>query len=135
MGKYSKFIKKGIIEPLERVPYHKKAPIKRLSLLDKSINPESNTHIAVHFVDASGKMPEYSELHIHDHDEINLILSEDSSLCYQVQLGDETYKVSSNSSIFIPKGLSHSAQAVSGKGIFVCIILSSKYSSKSKEAF
>jgi quercetin dioxygenase-like cupin family protein len=133
LGKYRKFIKKGVIEPLERVPYHKKAPIKRLSLLDKSINPESTTHVAVHFVDVSGKMTEYSELHIHDHDEINLILSEDSKLCYQVQLGDETYKVSSNSSIFIPKGLPHSAQAVSGKGIFVCIILASKYSSKAKK--
>jgi len=100
-------------------------------MLDKSIIPESNTHVAVHFVDASEKMPEYSQLHQHDHDEINLILSE-SKLTYQIQLGDETYKVSSNSSIFIPHGLPHSAQAISGKGIFVCIILSSKYSSKGK---
>ena len=132
MGKYQRFIKQGIIESMDKIPFHKKAPIKRLSMLDKSIIPESNTHIAVHFVDASNNLPEYSELHKHNHDEINLILSEESKLTYNVQLGDEKYKVSSNSSIFIPKGLSHSAQALSGKGIFVCIILSSNYSSKGK---
>ena len=71
-------------------------------------------------------------MHEHDHDEINLILSEDSKLTYEIQMDDETYKVTSPSTIFIPKGLQHSAQAVSGKGIFVCIILSSKYSSKEK---
>lgn len=129
MGKYRKFIKRGITEPLDKIPFHKKAPIKRISMLDKSLIPKSNTHIAVHFVDATQKLPQYSEQHKHNHDEINLILSEGSKLIYDVQLGDETYKVTSPSTIFIPKGLLHSAQAVSGKGIFVCIILSSKYSS------
>ena len=130
MGKYQKFIQKGIPESLDKVPFHKKAPIKRLSMLDKTIVPKSNTHIAVHFVDASKKLPPYSEPHKHNHDEINLILSEGSILTYNVQLGQESYKVKSPSSIFIPKGLSHSAQAISGQGIFVCIILSSKYASK-----
>jgi mannose-6-phosphate isomerase-like protein (cupin superfamily) len=132
VGKYSRFIKQGIIESLENVPFHKKAPIMRLSMLNKSIIPESDTHVAVHFVDASKKLPEYSQIHEHNYDEINLILSEDSKLTYEVQLNDETYKVTSPSTIFIPKGLQHSAHAVSGKGIFVCIILSSNYSSKEK---
>jgi quercetin dioxygenase-like cupin family protein len=135
MKKYEKFINQGISVPLDRVPFHKKAPIKRLSMLDKSIIPESNTHIAVHFVDASKKIPPYSELHKHNFDEINLILSEGSKLTYNVQLEDETYKVTSPSSIFIPAGLSHSAQAISGKGLFVCIILSSEYSSQGKPNF
>jgi len=133
MGKYQRFIKQGIIESMDKIPFHKKAPITRLSMLSKSIIPESNTHVAVHFVDASKKLPEYSQMHEHDHDEINLILSEDSKLTYEIQMDDETYKVTSPSTIFIPKGLQHSAQAVSGKGIFVCIILSSKYSSKEKK--
>ncbi|QUC64886.1 2-isopropylmalate synthase [Nitrosopumilus sp. K4] len=130
MGKYQKFIKEGIAEPLENIPFHKKAPIKRLSMLEKTIIPESDTHIAVHFVDASKKLPEYSQMHKHDHDEINLILSESSKLTYDVNLENEHYEVRSPSTIFIPKGLQHSAQAVSGKGIFVCIILSSRYSSE-----
>jgi len=124
VNKYQKFIKKGVIESLDNVPFHGKAPIKRLSMLSKSLIPTSNTHIAVHFVDASKDLPKYSKLHKHNHDEINLILSEDSSLTYEIQLEDESYEVTSPSTIFIPKGIKHSAQAISGKGIFVCVILS-----------
>lgn len=130
MNKYQDFIKKGIIEPLEQVTFHDKAPIKRLLMLGKSLVPQSDTHIAVHFVDASKDLPKYSKPHKHDHDEINLILSEDSELTYEIQLDDETYKVSSPSTIFIPKGVRHSAHAISGNGIFICIILSNNYTSE-----
>ena len=130
MSKYRKFIIKGVEEALQNIPFHKKAPIKRKSMLSKYLIPESNTHIAVHYVDATKKIPKYSSLHSHNKDEINLILSDDSKLKYKIQLGDESYTVSSPSTVFIPKGLAHSAQAVSGKGIFVCIILSDSYKSK-----
>jgi len=124
VNKYQKFIKKGVIESLDKVPFHSEAPIKRLSMLNKTLIPQSDTHIAVHFVDASISLPKYSKLHKHDHDEINLILSEDSNLTYEIQFEDESYQVTSPSTIFIPKGIRHSAQAISGKGLFVCIILS-----------
>jgi len=75
------------------------------------------------------KMSEYSMLHKHNADEVNLILSENSKLKYEIQLDDETYKVTSPSTIFIPKGIKHKAKFISGKGIFVCIILSGKYKS------
>ncbi|MCH8916099.1 MAG: 2-isopropylmalate synthase [Thaumarchaeota archaeon] len=127
MNKYRKFITKGVIESLDKVPFHSKAPIKRLSMLSKSLIPKSKTHIAVHFVDASKDLPKYSKLHKHNHDEINLILSEDSSLTYEIQLEDESYEVTSPSTIFIPKGIKHSAQAISGKGIFVCMILTNTH--------
>jgi quercetin dioxygenase-like cupin family protein len=74
-------------------------------------------------------MSEYSILHKHNADEINLIVSENSKLKYEIQLGDETYNVSSPSTVFIPKGVRHKAKFISGKGIFVCIILSGKYKS------
>ncbi|AFS80677.1 hypothetical protein NKOR_03935 [Candidatus Nitrosopumilus koreensis AR1] len=99
-------------------------------MLSKKMIPQSDTHIAVHFVDAEKKLPEYSIPHKHDNDEINLILSEDSKLKYKIDLEDETYTVTSPCTIFIPKGLTHSAQAISGKGMFVCIILSDGHSSK-----
>lgn len=123
MKRYQKFIKKGVNEPLSKVPFHRKAPIKRLSMLSKKLIPRSSTHVAVHFVNSKKKIPEYSVLHKHNHDEINLILSEDEKLTYQIQLEDEIYKVSSPSTIFIPKGVNHKARVISGKGIFVCIIL------------
>lgn len=130
MKKYQKFIKKGVVEPLSKIPFHSTAPIKRLSMLSKKLVPESNTHIAVHFVNSNQKKyPPYSFLHKHNHDEVNLILSENSKLTYEIQLDDEVYKVSSPATVYIPKGVKHKASVISGKGIFVCIVLSDNYES------
>lgn len=127
---YHKLIKKGIHESLSKIPFHQKSSITRLSMLSESSIPESKMHVAVHFVNASRKkIPEYSILHRHNVDEINLILSEKSNLVYNVQIEDEVYKVCSPSTIFIPKGLRHKANVLSGSGIFVCIIKSNKYRS------
>ncbi|MBI5698131.1 MAG: 2-isopropylmalate synthase, partial [Thaumarchaeota archaeon] len=121
---------KGINEPLSCVPFHSKAPIKRLSMSSKKLLPKTKTHIAVHFVNTKGKsIPQYSTLHKHNFDEINLILSENGKLVYEIQLDDEIYKVSSPSTVFIPKNTKHRAKVLSGKGIFVCIIKSNKYKS------
>jgi len=130
MRRYRKYITKGINEPLSKIPFHGKAPIKRLSMLGKKNIPQGNTHLAVHFVDAdSKKIDEYCTLHKHNADEINLILSQDGSLKYEVQYEDEIYKVSSPVTLFIPKGVKHRARALSGKGFFICIILSKNYKS------
>ena len=127
MNRYKKFIKKGVSEQISKIPFHNYAPIKRLSMLSKKRFPSSNTHVAVHFVNGNHKkMSEYSMLHKHSADEINLIVSENSKLKYEIQLDDETYKVTSPSTVFIPKGVKHKEKFISGKGIFVCIILSGK---------
>ena len=128
MQKYKKYITKGIREPLSKVPFHKKAPIKRISMLNKKNMPESNVHAAVHFVDTvDKKISKYSVLHKHDADEINIILSENDKLVYEIQLDDEIYKISSPVTVFIPKGVKHRAEVISGKGFFVCLIMSNKY--------
>jgi len=130
MNRYKKFIKKGVSERISKIPFHNYAPIKRLSMLSKKRLPSSNTHIAIHFVNGNHKkMSEYSMLLKHNADEINLIVSENSKLKYEIQMDDETYKVTSPSTVFIPKGVRHNAKFISGKGIFVCIILSGKYKS------
>ena len=130
MNRYKKFIKKGVSEQISKIPFHNYAPMKRLSMLSKKRFPSSNTHVAIHFVNGNHKkMSEYSILHKHSADEINLIVSENSKLKYEIQMDDETYKVTSPSTVFIPKGVRHNAKFISGKGIFVCIILSGKYKS------
>ena len=130
MNRYKKFIKKGVSEQISKIPFHNYAPMKRLSMLSKKRFPSSNTHVAVHFVNGNHKkMLEYSMLHKHNADEITLIVSENSKLKYEIQMDDETYKVTSPSTVFIPKGVRHNAKFISGKGIFVCIILSGKYKS------
>jgi len=130
MNRYKKFIKKGVSEQISKIPFHNYAPMKRLSMLSKKRFPSSNTHVAIHFVNGNHKkMSEYSMLHKHSADEINLIVSENSKLKYEIQMDDETYKVTSPSTVFIPKGVRHNAKFISGKGLFVCIILSGKYTS------
>lgn len=126
MGQYKKFITKGTNESLSKIPFHNKAPLKRKLMLGKKIIPKSNLHLAVHFVSTGKKIPKYSILHKHNVDEVNLILSSDK-LVYEIQLEDEIYRVSSPSTIFIPKGIRHRADVLSGKGFFVCIIMSNKY--------
>ncbi|MEA3515458.1 MAG: 2-isopropylmalate synthase [Nanoarchaeota archaeon] len=128
MKKFQKYIKRGVVEPLEKLPFHGKAPFKRLLMLDKASIPESSNYVSVHFIkDLPKEFPKYSKLHKHDCDEINLILSEDDKLIYKVQFENEVYEVSSPATIFIPKGVKHSAEVLSGKGIFVCIILQGDY--------
>ena len=128
MNRYRKFVKKGVKETFSKIPFHTNVPIKRLSMLSKKLVPTSNTHVAIHLVDYKHKnLSEYSFLHKHNADEINLIISENNKLKYEIQLEDEIYKVSSPSTVFIPKGVKHKARFLSGKGIFVCIILSGKY--------
>ncbi len=130
MNRYKKFIKKGIKEPLSNVEFHTFAPIKRVSMLSKKIIPKSDTHIAIHVIDSAQKnMLDYSLLHKHNADEINLIISDNDKLKYEIQLGDEKYRVTSPTTVFIPKGVRHKAKLISGKGIFVCIILSGKSTS------
>lgn len=128
MHKYKKYITKGIREPLSEVQFHKKAPIKRISMLSEKIIPESKIHAAVHFVDAiDKKISKYSILHKHNVDEVNILLSQNDKLVYEIQLDDEIYKVSSPVTIFIPKGVNHRADVISGSGFFVCLIMSNKY--------
>ena len=88
-------------------------------MLSKKRFPSSNTHVAVHFVNGNHKkMSEYSMLHKHNADEINLIVSENSKLKYEIHLGDETYKVTSPSTVFIPKGSKAQSKIHIWKGNF-----------------
>jgi hypothetical protein len=133
--KYAFLIKKGITQPLENVPYHMKAPLKRILMQDdstfpdlKKILPGSNYNIAVHIVKKlPKKVPEYVKYHSHNCDEINLILSEKGKLTYEIFLGNEKYIVSSPAIIYLPKKLKHKMRAIKGSGIYVCIIMSKNY--------
>lgn len=131
MSKFKKYIKKGVNESLENVPFHQKAPVKRLLMSNSKSMPGSDVSISIHLIkDLPSKIPDYGELHKHDCNEINLIISENSKLVYQVTFEDEVYKVSSPSTVFIPKGVRHKAKVISGEGTFVCVIFQGKYKAK-----
>lgn len=110
----------------QNIPYHMNIPFVRRVLVNNDIFPDSNMHIAVHHVsDDKNNTVNYCELHSHDVDEINLIIGDNNGegLEYRVTAGDEEIIVKSPQSIFIPKGVKHKAEMLSGKGIFICIVM------------
>ncbi len=130
MKKYSHLINRGIVKSLQSVAFHnkEKAPIKRLEMLEKKKINQKGVKIVVHVIKkVPKKVRNYTELHRHKYDEINLILSEKGELVYRIQIEDEVYIVKSPASVYIPKGLRHSANVLSGEGIFVADIFVSPY--------
>jgi mannose-6-phosphate isomerase-like protein (cupin superfamily) len=77
-------------------------------------------YLAVHEISPVMMPPmEYTQLHIHDDsDEVNIILSK-QSLLYKIQVGEEEYIAGNNSSIWIPRGVMHSANVLQGTGYFI----------------
>ncbi|WP_315821355.1 cupin domain-containing protein [Paraflavitalea speifideaquila] len=64
----------------------------------------------------------YTKPHTHnDFDEINILIGD--SLRYLIQLGEETYEMEGNHSIWIPAGTLHAANVIQGSGYFVAIRL------------
>lgn len=130
--KYQTLIKKGVIHPLLNIPFHHKAPLKRLLMQDAKTFPDlefsANYRIVAHIINKLPKrIPEYVDMHAHNCDEINLILSQNGKLVYEVFFEDEKYTVSSPATVYIPKGVRHKAQVRKGQGIFVCIIMTNSY--------
>jgi hypothetical protein len=127
--KYQHLITKGVEKGLETVASHHKAPFTRYELLQKDkLEGDGGLRIVTHVINnLPPKIESYCDLHWHDFDEINLILSEDGSLKYRITLEDEVYEVDSQSTVYIPKGLKHAAEVISGKGIFIAINSTKEY--------
>lgn len=127
--KFQHLITHGIEESLNTVAFHHEAPLTRHVLLQKDkVEGDGGFRVVSHTItDLPETIPSYCELHWHEFDEINLILSQDNSLVYRIQLEDEVYEVHSPSTIYIPKGVKHAAEVVSGKGIFLAITFTKEY--------
>ena len=79
-------------------------------------------HLAVHAISPVRNVPaEYTQPHVHvDSDEVNIIIST-GQLLYKIQLGEEHYIVGNNTSIWIPRGMVHSANVLEGSGYFITV--------------
>ena len=127
--KYQHLITPGASVPLSTVPFHHDAPLTRYVMLQKDqMQGDGGFRVVSHVIHTLPTViPPYCELHWHDFDEINLILSENNSLRYRIKLEDETYEVTSPSTVYIPKGMKHSAEVISGTGIYVAITFTKDY--------
>lgn len=115
---YEKLIYKNENSPLSSIPFH-----KDIAFIQRFFSEEFPMHLAIHKITgAHGLTEDYTEPHTHeDEDEINIIIGEEGELEYRIQLGEKEYVVQSNSSIWIPAGVKHSANVLKGSGYFIAI--------------
>lgn len=127
--KYQHLITSGIEQGLGAVAFHHDAPLTRHVMLQKDTTEgDGGIRIVSHIINNLPEtIPPYCELHWHDFDEINLIVSEDNTLKYRITLEDEVYEVQSPSTVYIPKGLKHAAEVISGKGVYIAITFTKEY--------
>lgn len=103
--------------PLSNVPFH-----ENTAAITRYVAERFPMHLAVHEI-SPVKIPPalYTLPHIHEEeDEINIILST-GLLRYRIMLADEEHIISSNSSIYIPRGMVHSANVLEGTGFFITL--------------
>lgn len=106
--------------PLSSVPHH-----QDVACIERFFSEAFPLHLAIHRVEDALPDQErrYTDAHIHEVDEINIIIGEKDGLEYEIQLGDERFQVKSNASVYIPAGLPHSANVLSGSGYFLALRL------------
>jgi mannose-6-phosphate isomerase-like protein (cupin superfamily) len=104
---------------LSNVPFH-----RNTKSITRYFAKNFPLHLAVHEVSPVLAPPvQYTDPHIHeDTDEINIIISK-KNLLYKIQLGDNEYTVSNNACIWIPRGMIHAANVLSGSGYFITMRL------------
>lgn len=126
--KYKYLIQQGVEQALEHVQAHHAAPLSRFVLMQQdAVQGDGGIRIVTHIIsDLPTLIPPYCDLHWHEFDEINLIIS-DKSLRYKIRLEDEEYEVESPCTVYIPKGVRHAAEVLSGTGVFVAITFTKEY--------
>lgn len=119
-NKFSGNIYRNELAPLGNTPCH------QASVCIRRFAPTGfPLHIGIHQVEA-GVDPDrrdYSAPHHHvDQDEVNILISDDY-LAYRLTFDGEAYEVEAPATIWIPAGVSHSANVIAGRGTFVCLRL------------
>lgn len=130
--KYEHLITKGVEQALSSVAFHHDAPLTRYVMLQKDrTEGDGGFRVVTHIINnLPNEVQPYCDLHWHDFDEVNLILSEEGSLKYKIRLEDEEYEVSAPATVYIPKGIKHAAEVISGKGVFLAITFTKEYVAK-----
>jgi quercetin dioxygenase-like cupin family protein len=122
-------ISRGRLEALHFVPFHANgdAPVSRRVLAGAGVHESIGKHIVSHEIrNVPPERRSYCEPHVHDCDEINILLS-DSHLSYEIRLGDEVFIVNAPATIHIPAGVVHSANVIEGSGFYIAIVDTAKY--------
>ena len=121
-------ISRGRVEALDFVPFHANgaAPVNRRVLAGAGVHENLGKHIVSHEIfNVPAARRSYCEPHVHDCDDINILLSE-SYLSTQIRLGDEVFVVNAPATIRILRGGS-SANVIEGTGFYIAIVDTANY--------
>lgn len=110
-------------QELSSIPFH-----NNLDDISRWVALGSKYHIAIHQIHTIQDHPEeYVQLHKHDADELNIILSNDEIFQYKIMINSEEKIINAPSVLMIPKNTMHSANVIRGRGFYICIIFQKDY--------
>ncbi len=116
---YQKLIHHNVPSPLSSIAHH-----HDVDCIERFFADTYPLHLAIHKVTSAANVARYTELHCHDVPEINIVVGDErDELTYEIQLEDETFCVAANSTVWIPAGMMHAANVLSGSGYFIAIRL------------
>ncbi|SFR98163.1 cupin domain-containing protein [Anaeromicropila populeti] len=113
---FKKYIYENEESPLSTVLYHKDIPC-----ITRFFSNDFPVYHAIHKVNDASNLETYTEKHVHDVDEINIIISEDENFKFRIEIDDEEHIVGPHTSVFIPAGKMHSANVICGSGYYIAI--------------
>lgn len=108
---------KNILSPLEEVPKH-----NSVEGITRFYCKNFPYHTAIHYISEGTGHNFSSTDHCHEADEINLLISEET-LVLEYEIDGEKIIAEAPCSVLIKKNVHHKSRVLSGKGIFVCVIL------------
>ena len=109
----------NVPSPLSTVAHH-----HDVACIERFFSDTYPMHLAIHKVTDADDIDQYTDPHSHDVPEINIIISDtEGELVYEIQLAEEIFQVSSNATVWIPAGLTHASNVISGSGYFIAIRL------------
>jgi hypothetical protein len=128
LGRHQSLISPGLIQSLDSIAFHADGPLERRLFAGRDVHAAANWHVAVHELRAVDRQVDrdYCAPHAHNCDELNLLLSF-GRLVMRIELADECYIVEAPASIFIPAGLTHSANVIEGSGFYVTLLPHADY--------
>lgn len=130
---FEKFITNPQVISATELKYHRHGPGSRYVMLDKRFVPDCRCYCIVREVIELGTDEKpHVDLHRHAVDSVFFFIGNEdgmTGLNVRVLLGEQWFNVSSPASIFIPSGIEHSYEFISGAGKYINFVFAEDYNS------
>lgn len=116
---------RAVVTPLVPRPLSSQSRYRDIPELRRLEATGSPSHVIVHHIDeeAAPGPRDYCDVHAHPFGELNILLGDPGALVFDIVLDGETVEAVSPTTVWIPPGVSHSANLRAGQGTFVVVYL------------